>query len=109
MGFKACTTGWKNALDWGNAVAAMPSLHASFTLIVPAFFLPWLRPKWLKAAVLMFPVMMLTASCTWRALGDRWPGRLGHRRRVVLVLEPHRGSPATQPCATSLELALAVL
>jgi hypothetical protein len=31
-------------LDWGNAVAAMPSLHAAFALFVPAFFLPWLRP-----------------------------------------------------------------
>jgi membrane-associated phospholipid phosphatase len=61
MGLHAAANSWKNALDWGNAVAAMPSLHASFALIVPAFFLPWIKPKWLKAVVLLFPVLMLTS------------------------------------------------
>jgi len=61
VGLKAAANSWKNALDWGNAVAAMPSLHASFALIVPAFFLPWIKPKWLKAVVLLFPVLMLTS------------------------------------------------
>ncbi|MEP7202672.1 MAG: phosphatase PAP2 family protein [Ilumatobacteraceae bacterium] len=69
MGFKAFTHGWQNSLDWGNAVAAMPSLHASFALIVPAFFLPWLKPLWLKAVVLVFPVVML-ASLVY--LGEHW-------------------------------------
>jgi membrane-associated phospholipid phosphatase len=69
MGFKAFTHGWKNSLDWGNAVAAMPSLHASFALIVPAFFLPWLRPVWLKAVVLLFPLIMLTSLVY---LGEHW-------------------------------------
>ena len=61
MGLHAAAVSWKAALDWGNAVAAMPSLHASFALIVPAFFLPWLKPVWLKAVVLVFPVVMLTS------------------------------------------------
>jgi PAP2 superfamily len=61
MGLHAAAVSWKNALDWGNAVAAMPSLHASFALIVPAFFLPWIKPRWLKAVVLLFPVVMLTS------------------------------------------------
>ena len=61
MGLHAAAVSWKNALDWGNAVAAMPSLHASFSLIVPAFFLPWIKPRWLKAVVLLFPVLMLTS------------------------------------------------
>jgi len=61
MGLHAAAVSWKNALDWGNAVAAMPSLHASFALIVPAFFLPWIKPRWLKVVVLMFPVLMLTS------------------------------------------------
>jgi membrane-associated phospholipid phosphatase len=61
MGLHAAAVSWKNALDWGNAVAAMPSLHASFALIVPAFFLPWIKPRWLKAVVLLFPVIMLTS------------------------------------------------
>ena len=61
MGLHAAAVSWKNALDWGNAVAAMPSLHASFALIVPAFFLPWIKPRWLKVVVLLFPVLMLTS------------------------------------------------
>ena len=61
MGLHAAAVSWKAALDWGNAVAAMPSLHASFALIVPAFFLPWIKPVWLKAVVLVFPVVMLTS------------------------------------------------
>lgn len=61
MGLHAAAASWKHALDWGNAVAAMPSLHASFALIVPAFFLPWIKPRWLKVAVFVFPVLMLTS------------------------------------------------
>lgn len=61
MGFKAFVKSWQNALDWGNPIAAMPSLHASFALIVPAFFLPWIRPRWAKALVLCFPVLMLVS------------------------------------------------
>jgi hypothetical protein len=61
MGLHAAANSWKNALDWGNAVAAMPSLHASFALIVPAFFLPWIKPIWLKVIVLIFPIVMLTS------------------------------------------------
>ena len=39
----------------------MPSLHASFALIVPAFFLPWIKPIWLKVGVFAFPIIMLTS------------------------------------------------
>lgn len=61
LGFRAIVKTWQRALDWGNPVAAMPSLHTSYALIVPAFFLPWIRPRWLKALVLCFPVLMLTS------------------------------------------------
>jgi hypothetical protein len=61
LGFKGFVKSWQSALDWGNTVAAMPSLHASFALIVPAFFLPWIRPRWAKALVLCFPVVMLVS------------------------------------------------
>ena len=59
MGFHGFVRGWQQALDWGNAVAAMPSLHTAFALFVPAFFLPMIKPVWLKAVVLLFPVLML--------------------------------------------------
>jgi len=61
LGLKGFVNLWQSALDWGNAVAAMPSLHASFALFVPAFFLPLIKPIWLKALVLTFPVIMLTS------------------------------------------------
>ncbi len=61
LGLKGFVKAWENALDWGNAIAAMPSLHASFALFVPAFFLPRIKPKWLKALVLVFPLLMLTS------------------------------------------------
>ncbi|CAB4868459.1 unannotated protein [freshwater metagenome] len=58
MGLKGFVNTWQTALDWGNAIAAMPSLHASFALFVPAFFLPRIKPIWLKALVLTFPLIM---------------------------------------------------
>jgi len=97
VGLRAAANSWKNALDWGNAVAAMPSLHASFALIVPAFFLPWIKPIWLKALVLLFPVMMLTSLVYlaehwvidgligWAIVGGSfwfWNWQEAHRRRV---------------------------
>ena len=69
LGFYGFTNDYKVQLSNGNGVAAMPSLHSSFALIVPAFFLPWIRPKWLQALVLLFPVMML-ASLVY--LGEHW-------------------------------------
>ena len=61
MGLKGFVNTWQTALDWGNAIAAMPSLHASFALFVPAFFLPRIKPIWLKALVLTFPLIMATS------------------------------------------------
>jgi membrane-associated phospholipid phosphatase len=61
LGFKGFVRSYNVALGDGNSIAAMPSLHASFALIVPAFFLPWIKPRWAKAVVLLFPVLMLTS------------------------------------------------
>jgi membrane-associated phospholipid phosphatase len=69
LGFKGFVHSYDLALGNGNAIAAMPSLHASFALFVPAFFLPWIKPKWLKALALMFPVLMLTSLVY---LGEHW-------------------------------------
>ena len=69
IGFKGFVKNYTDALGNGNAVAAMPSLHASFALITPAFFLPWIKPKWLKALVLVFPAIMLTSLVY---LGEHW-------------------------------------
>lgn len=69
LGFHGFVKGWQQALDWGNAVAAMPSLHTAFATFVPAFFLPMIRPRWAKVLVMMFPVMML-ASLVY--FGEHW-------------------------------------
>jgi membrane-associated phospholipid phosphatase len=69
LGFKGFVRSYNVALGDGNAIAAMPSLHASFALVVPAFFLPWVRARWLKAVVLLFPVLMLTSLVY---LGEHW-------------------------------------
>jgi len=69
LGFHGFVKGWQQALDWGNAIAAMPSLHAAFSLFVPAFYLPWIRRKPLKALVLVFPLIMLTSLVYF---GEHW-------------------------------------
>ena len=69
LGLKGFVNSWQSALDWGNAVAAMPSLHSAFALFVPAFFLPRIKPIWLKAVVLCFPVVMLTSLVYF---GEHW-------------------------------------
>ena len=69
IGFYGFDSDYKIQLSNGNAYAALPSLHSSFALIVPAFFLPWIRPKWLKGLVLLFPVLMLTSLVY---LGEHW-------------------------------------
>jgi len=69
IGFGSFRDGYKVALSNGNAVAAMPSLHASFALIVPLFFMQWIRRTWIKALLFLFPIMML-ASLVY--LGEHW-------------------------------------
>lgn len=69
LGLKGFVHSYQKALDWGNAVAAMPSLHAGFALFVPAFFLPWIRPRWARIAVFCFPVLMLTSLVYF---GEHW-------------------------------------
>lgn len=58
IGFQGFTRSYSIQLTNGNAVAAMPSLHASFALLVPLFFLPWVRRRWLRALMLAFPAVM---------------------------------------------------
>ena len=69
LGFRGFVAQYAVQLSKGNPVAAMPSLHASFALITPAFFLPWIRRRWLKVLVLCFPVVMLTSLVY---LGEHW-------------------------------------
>ena len=59
----------------------MPSLHSAFALFVPAFFLPRIEPIWLKAVLLLFPVVMLTS------LGDAGLAAEARRAGVAACLD----------------------
>lgn len=69
LGFKGFVKSWRKGLNWGNEIAAMPSLHASFALITVAFFLPWIQRTWVKALMLCWPVVMLFALVLY---GEHW-------------------------------------
>ncbi len=69
LGFRGFVKSYTKALGNGNPVAAMPSLHSSFALIVPLFFMQWIRRRWVKWVLLLFPVLML-ASLVY--LGEHW-------------------------------------
>jgi membrane-associated phospholipid phosphatase len=58
LGLSAFTHAWETGRDWANPVAALPSLHAAYALFVVAFLLPTVRRRWVKAAMLIFPLMM---------------------------------------------------
>ena len=58
IGLDVLTDAWDTGRDWLNNVAAMPSLHAAFSLLVVAFFLPWVRQRSLRVVLLAFPVGM---------------------------------------------------
>lgn len=49
---------WDAGKDFSNPLAAMPSLHAGFSLFTVAFFLPRIRWRWLKVAAFAFPLTM---------------------------------------------------
>jgi|GEM_PF-346007 len=128
LGFAGFVRGWQRALDWGNPVAAMPSLHAGFALFVPAFFLPWLRPRWSKALVLVFPVLMLASLvyfaehwvvdgivafavvgasfALWNRIEGRQRARRAGRARRALGVPGPRAAPAgpSGPSAPSVLL-----
>ncbi len=61
LGLSGFSHAWETGRDWVNPVAAMPSLHAAYALFVVAFFLPQVRWWWLKAVMLLFPLLMATS------------------------------------------------
>ena len=39
----------------------MPSLHSAFALFVVVFFWPWINHRWIKIAMLAYPISMAVA------------------------------------------------
>lgn len=115
LGLDAFVHAWETGRDWVNRVAAMPSLHAAFSLMVVLVFWPQLRRRWVRALALVYPVTMglalvylaehyvidviagwaLVVAAFWG--WDRVEARRRARRidRVLGVLDPDR--PDRQP------------
>lgn len=100
LGLDTFVLAWETGRDWANRVAAMPSLHAAFSLLVVVFFFPWIRNWWWRCALLSFPLAMGVALvylgehyvadvlAGWALVGCSflvwaWIERRGRRRRVV--------------------------
>lgn len=58
VGLAGFVHAWETGRDWVNRVAAMPSLHAAFALLIVVFFFPWIRRWPLRALVLLYPLTM---------------------------------------------------
>jgi membrane-associated phospholipid phosphatase len=58
LGLHGFVHAWETGRDWANRIAAMPSLHGAYALIVVVFFFPWIRRWWIKALLLLFPLAM---------------------------------------------------
>lgn len=61
LGFTGFVHDWGVARDWSNVVAAMPSLHAAFSLFVVVFYGPFVRRTWWRRALYAYPLTMAVA------------------------------------------------
>ena len=61
IGLDGFVEAWDTGRDWANEVAAMPSLHSAYALFVVVFFWPWIRPVWVRWALLSYPLIMAVA------------------------------------------------
>jgi hypothetical protein len=102
----------QSAADVGNAYAAMPSLHAGWSMWCALALYPVLRSRWTRGAICLYPlvtafVVMATANhylvdvlAGWALLGLAWLGARaidGLRTRVTRTLVRRRGDPAGPP------------
>jgi membrane-associated phospholipid phosphatase len=60
---------WETGRDWANPVAAMPSLHAAFSLFLVVYFFPRVRRRWARLALLSYPLAM---GLTLVYLAEHW-------------------------------------
>ncbi len=58
LGFDGFIHVWVDGRDWTNTTAAMPSLHAAFSLFVVAFFWQKISRRWLRLLSLTYPLVM---------------------------------------------------
>ena len=61
VGLGSFVEAWDTGRDWANQVAALPSLHSAFALFVVVFFWPSISSRWIRVAMLAYPVAMAVA------------------------------------------------
>jgi membrane-associated phospholipid phosphatase len=61
LGLDGFSRVWETGRDWANPVAAMPSLHAGFSLFLVVFFLPRVGRRWVQVLMLVYPLSMAVA------------------------------------------------
>lgn len=69
LGFHSFVHAWETGRDWANPVAALPSLHAAFSLVAVVFWFPRIRRRWVRVALLAYP---LTMGVTLVYLAEHW-------------------------------------
>lgn len=106
------TAGWfSKGQDTVNLVAAVPSLHSAFCMLVALFIWPRVRRPWLRPLLLLYPLAMgLTLMATGEhyffdvALGWLYAAAVmvawaGWERRRAMARSPHPVGAATVPPA----------
>ncbi len=61
IGLDGFVEAWDHGRDWANQVAALPSLHSAFALFVVVFFWPWISNRYVRWALLLYPLAMAIA------------------------------------------------
>ncbi len=61
VGLDAFVAVWDHGRDWANQVAAVPSLHAAFALLVVVFFWPRVRSRRWRVVMALYPLTMAVA------------------------------------------------
>jgi hypothetical protein len=51
---------WERGSEYSNPVAAVPSLHAAYTLLITLFLWRW-APRWARPLLALYPVAMAFA------------------------------------------------
>lgn len=61
IGLEGFVKSWDHGRDWANQVAALPSLHSAFALLIVVFFFPWIKDWRIRGAMLLYPLTMALA------------------------------------------------
>ena len=111
LGLDGFVEAWDTGRDWANRVAAVPSLHSAFALFVVVFFWPFVANRYLRYALLAYPLAMaialayfaehylVDALIGWVYVG----GSFLVWNRIERSIEARRSTPDDSTSASGLE------